>query len=401
MGIHNFEKNYANARKRLDESTLSLRNKELILRFLDDLALENMSKVRLTKYCGLMKICALWLNKDLDKATKDDLKSIVSKIQLRDDYSVWTKKGYKVAIRKFYKWFLKADKIPEIVDFITITIRRSEKRLPSEGELLTEEEIQNLLEACQSLRDKAFIAMLYESGGRIGEIGNLFLRNLAFDKYGITVTLSGKTGSRKIRLIYCTPYVSNWVNNHPMKHDKNSPLWVTSDSTRRQVRYGTLNKMLKVIAKRAGIKKKVNPHSFRHSRATFMANHLTEFQMNQYFGWIQGSDMPSTYVHMSGKEVDNAVLQMNGIITEDTKNDSKLSPRVCPRCDTINTVDAKHCNKCGGILDLKYAMELEEEQARDLKQRTNSDDVMNQLLKNREVQEFLLSKLKELRCSSF
>ena len=51
-----------------------------------------------------------------------------------------------------------------------------------------------------------------------------------------------------------------------------------------------------------------------------MANHLTEFQMNQYFGWIQGSDMPSTYVHMSGKNVDEALLRMNGVAVEVNKN---------------------------------------------------------------------------------
>lgn len=40
-----------------------------------------------------------------------------------------------------------------------------------------------------------------------------------------------------------------------------------------------LKQRLRRIAKRAGIKKKVNPHSFRHARATFLANLLTEAQM--------------------------------------------------------------------------------------------------------------------------
>jgi hypothetical protein len=43
-----------------------------------------------------------------------------------------------------------------------------------------------------------------------------------------------------------------------------------------------------------------------------MANPLTEFQMNHYFGWTQGSNMPSTYVHLSGKDLDGAILKMNG-----------------------------------------------------------------------------------------
>ncbi|MBW2965283.1 tyrosine-type recombinase/integrase, partial [Candidatus Woesearchaeota archaeon] len=77
--------------------------------------------------------------------------------------------------------------------------------------------------------------------------------------------------------------------------------------------YSAIRSMVSRTFEKAGIRKKCNPHAFRHSRATYMANHLTEFQMNQYFGWIQGSDMPSTYVHMSGREVDDAILAMNGL----------------------------------------------------------------------------------------
>ncbi len=39
--------------------------------------------------------------------------------------------------------------------------------------------------------------------------------------------------------------------------------------------------------------------------------------MNLYFGRVQGSDMPSVYVHLSGRDVDDAILKANGIITED------------------------------------------------------------------------------------
>ena len=74
-----------------------------------------------------------------------------------------------------------------------------------------------------------------------------------------------------------------------------------------------LVKVIKESFKGAGINKRVYPHLFRHSRATIMASHLTEFQMNQYFGWIQGSKMASTYVHLSGRDLDNALLEFNGM----------------------------------------------------------------------------------------
>jgi len=51
--------------------------------------------------------------------------------------------------------------------------------------------------------------------------------------------------------------------------------------------YSALAKMIKDLAKKCGITKKVNPHSFRHARATTRASKMTECQMNAYFGWVQ------------------------------------------------------------------------------------------------------------------
>ncbi len=87
------------------------------------------------------------------------------------------------------------------------------------------------------------------------------------------------------------------------------------------------------ISRKAGINKKIHPHLFRHSRATYMANYLTEAQMNQYFGWVQGSGMPAVYVHLSGRDVDDAILKANGF----TKPES--SPTIVPRENITHQVD--------------------------------------------------------------
>lgn len=39
--------------------------------------------------------------------------------------------------------------------------------------------------------------------------------------------------------------------------------------------------------------------------------------MNAYFGWIQGPDMPNIYVHLSGHDIDDAILKANGIVQKD------------------------------------------------------------------------------------
>lgn len=186
------------------------------------------------------------------------------------------------------------------------------------------------------------------------------------------------------------------MNLHPLRDNPEAPLWVNIGSTNhhKQITYPGIQKLLNTLFKKAGIKKRSNPHLFRHSRATFMANHLTEFQMNQYFGWIQGSDMPSTYVHMSGREVDNAILTMNGIPIDKKKNEIIMQPKICTRCDTINSFDSKQCNKCGCILDLKTALELEEKHEKVNDERSRADEILNLLLNDNDVRKVIAEKMK-------
>ena len=390
MGIHNYDKMYETTKKRVRKAKTSERNKQLILEMNDFLILENLSKPRLIKYLEVLKTLSERLGKDFEQATEKDLKKLVGDIQ-QQNYSAWTKQTYKVILRRFYKWLKGTKDYPEIVSWISIRISKSEKKLPSEGDLLNEKDIQKLLETAEHPRDKAFVSMLWESGARIGEVGNLKIKNVVFDEYGTVITVQGKTGSRKIRLIASTPFLATWVEVHHHK-DNNAPLWINIGTRghNKPMGYQNMGKTLQLLFKKAGINKKCNPHLFRHSRATFMANHLTEFQMNQYFGWIQGSDMPATYVHMSGKEVDNAILKMNGFAIKAEEEESKIQPIKCPRCDTINSNSNKHCLKCGGILDIKVAMELQEE----IEKRKKADDFMSKLLQDHDVQKLLMEKLK-------
>jgi len=155
------------------------------------------------------------------------------------------------------------------------------------------------------------------------------------------------------------------------------------------VQYKNVRLLLNKLAEKAGIKKKVNPHIFRHSRATHLANHLTEAQMNQYFGWVQGSQMPSTYVHLSGRDIDGTILSLYGLKEDKEKDKKEFAPVKCPRCSSMNSPGGKFCIKCGMPLDIKVAIEIENE-------RKKMDDIMSALMKDREVQRFLARKIKEM-----
>ncbi|MDQ1255196.1 MAG: integrase/recombinase XerD [Euryarchaeota archaeon] len=121
--------------------------------------------------------------------------------------------------------------------------------------------------------------------------------------------------------------LKEWLEEHPSKDCPEAPLWFNfakREKSLKPLRYEAIRMRLNKIAKKAGINKKIHPHLFRHSRCTHMANYLTEAQMNAYFGWVQGSGMPSVYVHLSGRDVDGAVLKANGIINKDSTQSMEM-----------------------------------------------------------------------------
>jgi ribosomal protein L40E len=69
--------------------------------------------------------------------------------------------------------------------------------------------------------------------------------------------------------------------------------------------------------------------------------------------------MAAIYVHLSGRDVDNALLKMHGIVSEEAQ-DNQMSPKQCTRCGTMNAHTSQFCIKCRLALDIKAALEIEE-----------------------------------------
>lgn len=280
----------------------------------------------------------------------------------------------------------------------------SNKLLPED--LVTEEDVQAMINAAMTDRDKAFIACLYEGGLRIGEIGGLTLKDARFDRYGAVIMVKGKTGMRPVRLIFAAPYLARWIEVHPGE-SKSSPLWIGQSKQSKEIglRYDALNQQLKRIAERAGIKHKVNPHVFRHARATNLSKRLTDSLRDKYLGLIPGSKMGRVYIHLSGRDLDHELLEMYGLESEE-KEDMKLKSVQCPHCRAINTENAPLCLNCKLPLSVEGMMAQDEEisklrgEIEEIKQVQQKMETMDahfsKLIEDPEVQKLLSKKLKDM-----
>ena len=371
QGIHDYKKHLNRQIELMKNSNLSKKNKQLIFNYDQQLRLDGLSIPRRIRVMGALRtFCLHYLKRDLDKATKDNLKKAILKIEDKEDYSPYTISSFKGIVKKFYKFFeygdtyKQKDGYPPKVAWINPNVKAKDQPRIQASEILTEAEIKKLIDVATNIRDKCFIAMLYELGARISEIGNLRLKDITKDKYGYIVDLHGKTGHRTPRIIFADPYVSLWLNEHPLRHDLNAPLWVVmgnKNTMNKMLNYSGLRKVIKTLVGKAGIKKRVYPHLFRHTRVTHLLStgKINEAQAKVYFGWTPASNMLSEYAHLVSRDVNEAILEIHGIVKEENE-ESALKTKLCYRCKKINKPEDIFCPSCGAILDEKTSFKIEE-----------------------------------------
>lgn len=390
-GIHNFELEFRRAVKRVEESTLSVCNKETILQFKDYLLSEGIGYAKISKYLYDLRQYGQFLEKPFAEANEQNIRSFVSYINQKD-LSEHTRRELKLIIRKFYcylRGYKKKGVYPPEVEWISLNIPNHHKKLPEE--LINEDEARLLIQNSETIRDKALVAVLIESGARVSEIGNLKIKHVSFEQYGARLSISGKTGSRKILVISSLPYIQQWVNNHPKNHDPDSFLWYNPHGE--LISYARISAILKKSARRAGIKKRIYPHLLRHSRATQFASNMSESAMKQYFGWTQSSKMAGIYVHMSGRDTDELIMKVNGIEIKKDMKESTLRSIKCLKCNTINESTNRFCKLCSFAL-------TKEAQEQILKNESEIGEVnkfMDILFKDKDIMALVAQKIKEVK----
>ncbi len=389
--VYHYSRSIDREISKLKTGVLGEENSRVILEFYGQLVAEGVSAARRLKYLITLRTISTLIGKPFSKATKDDVVRFVGTIEQRS-YSEWTKRDYKVLLKRFYKWFRKCeDEYPPEVKWI-----RSKDNFPSrlsKKDLLTVEEIEAIVKAASTLRDKALIWLYFESMRRLGEIMNLNIGDVEFDELGARLRVDGKMGQDDGRVVFSAPMLANWLEIHPLRDDPRAPLWIAMDSKKRNVRrltYGAARQMFQDCAKRAGIKRRVWLYLVRHSRITPASKILPHALLCRTAGWKQGSKMPQVYIHLGGEDLDDAHRLLNGIKEEVRPDNGKVEPVECKRCSSLNVPGSKFCTRCGCPVSLEAAIQVDDA-------RKKADMLMNELVKNPELLEQMLHVIEQTK----
>jgi len=228
----------------------------------------------------------------------------------------------------------------------------------SRADLYTKEELASILGACTETRDRAMMAVLYESGFRLIEVTRMNVENVQPEKTLWWLTVVGKRNKeRTVPLIHSVPNLEDWMNVHPLKR---GALFTTLNAPFSRLTGAGLEQRVGLIIKRAGVRRRFRPvHLFRHTRLTELASMgMSESELCLFAGWELGSPMTKTYIHLSGRDLKRGFSRIMGIKEEEPETKLNLESVKCPRCGTANSPAASFCSQCSLVLDEELALRL-------------------------------------------
>lgn len=160
--------------------------------------------------------------------------------------------------------------------------RRSKDMNIDIAEYLEEAEVKQQIESAPTLQKKAFLACLYESGARPEEFLRLTNLDIKLDSKGAVFILRGKTGERRVRIISFVKLLQQWLEVDPLKNLYCYPIWISQATNYNNQPLGLrgAQKIIEETLPRSGLRNKhTRLYILRHSRATYLAKHLTKAHM--------------------------------------------------------------------------------------------------------------------------
>lgn len=226
---------------------------------------EGLSNATLQNYARTLKLFFLWIRKAPESVTANDIRMFLYDYQNTHTVSDRTLDKYREIICWFFHWAFNEEYIPKNPGRSVKAIRHEIK----ERQALTQIELEYLRMAAKTPREKAMIEFMYSTGCRVSELVGVKKTDIDF-KSG-TVHLFGK--GRKHRTSYinakCEVALKEYLSS---RSDVSNFLFVSQRAPHGAVKKESVEKVMRILSERTGLKKRITPHILRHTSATQAVN---------------------------------------------------------------------------------------------------------------------------------
>ena len=152
----------------------------------------------------------------------------------------------------------------------------------------------------QGERNRAIIETLYSCGLRVSELTHLKLSDLFFDEGFIKVTGKGD----KQRFVPISPVTQKFINiykNQVRAHQQVAPEFKDTlflNRRGKQLTRAMIFTMVRQFAEKAGLRKTISPHTFRHSFATHLLENGADLRSIQLMLGHESITTTEVYMHV-------------------------------------------------------------------------------------------------------
>jgi integrase/recombinase XerD len=165
--------------------------------------------------------------------------------------------------------------------------------------ILSPEEVARILTAPEHLKSRALLMTIYAAGLRRSEVARL--RVCDIDSARMTITVHQGKGNRD-RVVMLSPVLLDTLRQY-WRHQKPKEWLFPGRNPDQPISGNDIFMVFHNAVRRAGISKKVCPHSLRHSFATHLLESGTDLRTIQILLGHRSLKTTSRYLHVSQQHV--------------------------------------------------------------------------------------------------
>lgn len=243
-----------------DERQREQANGELLHAFISAKKIEGCSDKTLCYYQSSIEALLSSEQKRIDTLGTNDIRSYLARYQEKRGSSRVTIDNLRRIFSSFFAWL-------EDEDYIAKSPVRRIHKVRTESlvkEVISDEHMETLRDACHEIRDLAMIDLLASTGMRVGELVKINRGDIDFHERQCIVFGKGN----KEREVYFNARTKIHLKRYlESRKDNNPALFVSLSLPYNRLSIGGVEKRLRQLGKRVGLSK-IHPHKFRRTLAT-------------------------------------------------------------------------------------------------------------------------------------
>ena len=258
---------------------------EHIHKFEQEMRRRNFAKNTVENYTGCVKVFLEKIQKDHPKNVNEaDIR------QFLQTYStVNTQRNYHSAIKLYYEICQHQKN-----KFKYIPYARKNKALPI---VLSQDEVQKMFDVCENLKHRVTLALLYSAGLRVSELINLKWEHI--DRSRMIINIVGAKGNKDRQVMLAPELLPLFVDYY--RAYKPQQYVLNGQFPEKDLQYSdrSVLNVIKQLASKAGISKRVYTHLMRHCSFTHMVENGTDINLIQKLAGHCSVKTTAIYTHIS------------------------------------------------------------------------------------------------------